>query len=70
MTKEPERRKRARGEEVGEVGEVTDEETVELWLLEKKRKDTQSGSTGGIGPEMLLSSGADGRVCGPGMLNL
>lgn len=21
---------------------------------------------GGIGPEMLLSSGADGRVCGPG----
>lgn len=29
------------------MGEVTDEETVELWLLEKKRKDTQSGSTGG-----------------------
>lgn len=62
MTKESERRKR----EGEEVGEVTDEESVELWLVEKNRKNTQSGSRGGIGPEMPPSSGADGRLCGPG----
>lgn len=39
MTEESERRKR----EGEEVGEVTDEESVELWLVEKKRKNTQSG---------------------------
>lgn len=62
MTKESERR-RKEGEE---AGEVTDEESVELWLVEKKRKNTQSGSRGGIAPEMPPSSGADGRLCGPG----
>lgn len=45
-----------------EVGEVTNEKCVELWLVEKKGKNTQSGSRGGIAPEMPPSSGGDGRV--------
>lgn len=65
MTKESDRRKR----EGEEVAEVTDEESVEQWLVEKKRKNTQSGSGGGIAPEMPPSSGANGRL-GRGMLNL
>lgn len=40
---------------------------VELWLVEKKRKNTQSGSRGRIVPEMLSSSEDDSRVCGPGV---
>lgn len=59
MTEESERRKR----EGEEVGEVTDEESVELWLLEKKGKNTRSGSRGGNSSRMPPSSGGDGSVC-------
>lgn len=45
-----------------EVGEVTDEECVELWLVENKGKNTQSGSRGGKAPEMLPSAGGSGSV--------
>lgn len=32
----------------------------------KRGRIHRVAAPGGIGPEMLLSSGADGRVCGPG----
>lgn len=68
MKEELERRKR----EGEEVGEVTDEESVELWLVGGKRKNTQSGRAGGTAPGTSPSSGDDGRVCGPvgAVLNL
>lgn len=69
MTKESERRKR----EGEEVGEVTDEESVELWLVggEKRGKNTQSGSKGGIAPEILPSSMRRWQGVGKwGVLNL
>lgn len=43
MTEESESRKK----EGEEVGEVTDEESAELWLVEKKGKNTESGRRGG-----------------------
>lgn len=55
MTEESERRKRE--------GVVTDEESVELWLVQEEGEEyTEWQRRGGKAPEMPPSSGGDGRV--------